>query len=464
MKFCKRPFSYVYLARDGEVWPCSWMHCTLGNLYHQDFMSIWNSDAAEMARKSILDGSFVYCRKTSCPFLERDDLPDLSEEEIQEQAVVSHTPETIFVANDLICNIACTKCRTAMFCPDEEYRTKIDNGLKQILPYANRAKRLNLNGAGEFLANPSFLKFLNALRPEHKDYHISFETNGVLFDESHWTQFSHLGEYNISVTLTLDSLHAETYRYLSGGFDKVEQVKRNIQFLSRLRRENKINEFVITMVVQECNYQELPDYIRTFSDSEIYTVDKILLRPIYKWFRMDEETYWFKNILNPLHPYHSDYCRILEDDCWKNPKVYDWGCHNLREPMQHPLAQEKIYNRLLLDIYQNEQGFSPTDYINFCLRRTGGTHVGFFGKNEFSQAIIKLMKAAGVNVVLQLTWAEDEKGEIPKVSKQNFQPDMVDVMLIIDFHKGGYWFKDLPVLGFTGPILTIEEFIEGKQE
>ena len=58
---------------------------------------------------------------------------------------------------------------------------------------------------------------------------------------------------------------------------------------------------------------------------------------------------------------------------------------------------------------------------------------------------------------------EDDGGPVPKVAKQDFQPDMADVMLIIDFHKGHYWFQDLPALGFQGPVVSIEEFIEGAK-
>ena len=85
MKFCVKPFNNVYLASDGEVWPCGWMHYVIGNLYEQNLDEIWHSEAAEQARKSILDGSFAFCRKTSCPFCERDELPDLTEEEIRER-------------------------------------------------------------------------------------------------------------------------------------------------------------------------------------------------------------------------------------------------------------------------------------------------------------------------------------------------------------------------------------------
>ena len=145
---------------------------------------------------------------------------------------------------------------------------------------------------------------------------------------------------------------------------------------------------------------------------------------------------------------------MLADDGWNDPKVYDWGCHNLREPMPHPLSQEKIYNRLLL-------GLSAVDYLKACLERTGSRRVGFYGKNEFSQMMGGLLREAGAEV-FQLTWTGDEEGEIPKISKQSFRPEMADLMLIIDSHKGGYWFKDLPALGFKGPVLSIEEFLEER--
>ena len=239
MKFCNRPFDSAYLAPDGEVWPCSWMHCVIGNLYENNLDEVWKSAAAQQARDSIRDGSFAFCRKTSCPFLERDDLPDLPEGEFKQRAVASETPLFINIANDRICNIACTTCRTSIYCPEKGEREKIDGALEQLVPFANKAKAINLNGQGEFLANSSFIKFLQVLRPERDDFKLSVETNGVLFDRKHWEKFSHLSKHNIHVNVTVNSLRRETYRYLSGGFDHMDKVRSNLQFLSELRRENK---------------------------------------------------------------------------------------------------------------------------------------------------------------------------------------------------------------------------------
>lgn len=464
MKFCNRPFDSAYLAPDGEVWPCSWMHCVIGNLYENDLDELWKSVAAQQARDSILDGSFAFCRKTSCPFLERDDLPDLLEDEFKQKAVASETPLFINIANDRICNIACTTCRTSLYCPKEGEREKIDTALERLIPFANKAKAINLNGQGEFLANPSFIKFLQVLRPERKEFQLSVETNGILFDKAHWEKFSHLGEYHFAVNVTLNSLRKEVFRYLTGGFDKFEQVLANLEFLSKLRREGQIKELKLAMVVQESNFWEIPDYVQRFAKSDEFAVDQITMRPVYRWFGMEDETYWFKNILNPMHPYHKEYLKILADDCWKDPKVYDWGCHNIREALPHPLKQEEIYRKILSKIYNNEERISPVEYLKKCVDKLGAKRIGFYGKNEFSQEFAHLLKQTGVEI-FQLTWVpEDCKGEFHKVAKQEFRPDMADAMLIIDFFKGGYWFKDLRALGFTGPVLSVEEFVEKNKE
>ena len=462
MKFCDHPFTYAYLADKGEVWPCGWMHYVIGNLYEQNLDEIWHSEAAQKARESILNGSFAFCRKVSCPYCERDELPDLTEEELAKAAVPTPVPVSINIANDHICNIACTNCRTAIYCPEEGEREKIDDALERLLPFANQTKFLGMNGGGEFLANPSFLKFLERLRPERSDLHLSFETNGVLFDEAHWERFSHLGEYRINVTVTINSIRRETYAYLSGGFDHLDRVLNNLRFLSKLRREEKINNLAVTIVVQECNFWEVPEYIHKFAHSDEFEIDSIVMKPLYKWWHMAEDVYWFKNILNPLHPYHKEYLKILADDCWKEPKVYDWGCHNIRHAAAHPFSQEQIYNRLLLDIYQNEQGLSPKEFLETRLAHMNGKRVGYYGKNNFSQAMVKMLLDAGMELAFQLTWAKDENdGLLPKVARQDFRADMADIMLIIDFHKGHYWFKDLPALGFQGPVLSIVELIEG---
>lgn len=460
MKFCDKPFTSVYCAPDGEVWPCGWMHYVIGNLYEQGLDEIWHGEAAKKARETILDGSFAFCRKMSCPFCERGELPDFPEEECK-NIVETQTPEYITIANDRSCNIACTTCRTSIYCPEKGERQKIDDALNKLLPFAQKADILDMNGQGEFLSNPSFIHFLEQLHPEKEDFQIHFETNGILFDEARWSRFSHLGDYYVKLVVTLNSLRQEVYRYLSGGFDHLNRVTENLRFLSNLRREGKINELNVTMVVQDSNFWEVPDYINTFAHSNEFAIDQIVMKPLYKWFHMERETYWFKNILDPLHPYHKAYLEVLENDCWKDPKVYDWGCHNVRAPQPHPLSQEKIFNRLLLDIYENPQGLSPVDYMKACLSHIKGRRIAIYGENDSSEVIVRLLRAAGAEIPFRITRYDDCPGDPPSISMPHFQKDSVDAVLLLEFYDKQNRINNLHSLHYQGPILTLSDLIEG---
>jgi len=462
MKFCDHPFYYGYFPTDGEVWPCPWLHYVIGNLYEQDLEEIWHSKEAQEARNSILDGSFAYCRKVSCPYLERDELPDLTEEEIKIKAVATEIPQFMNICNDYTCNIACTKCRKSVYHPKEGEREKIDEALEKLLPYANRTQTLTVNGRGEFLANPSYIKFLQNLKPERDDFTLGLETNSVLFDEAHWGKISIVGNYNLNVTATLDSINREVYRYLSGGFDHLERVLNNLRFLSSLRREGKINTLRLAMVVQECNFWEIPEYINKFAHSEEYEFDEISMKPLYKWWGMDREVYWFKNMLNPLHPYHKAYLHILENECWNDPKVYDWACHNIREPRLHPLNDDRRFAHLLMAIYDNDKGLSPSDYLRVCLEREGIKSIGFWGENDYTDTFLRLLREAGTNIAFKLTRYEEAEGDPPAISLPNLLPDSADAILMTEFYDQQNRTNNLRSLKFQGKILNLQELIEGE--
>ena len=457
MKFCHRPFTFMYLGPRGEIWPCPWMHYVIGNIYEQDAHEIWRGEAAQAARESILNGSYAYCRKMSCPFLERGDLPEVSQENMERVGVAEEMPQTVSFCNDYTCNIACTNCRTELYCPTAKEREQINGVLEKMLPVAQKAQTVTMNGRGEFLANQSFIRFLERLKPEREDFSLVLESNGILFDEKNWERFSHLSGYHISVTVTVNSLRREVYRYLSGGFDRLDRVLSNLRFLSGLRREGKINYLSVATVVQESNFWEVPEMIRVFSGSERFAIDQIIMRPIYSWWGMARETYWFKNILNPRHPYHKEYLRILDDDCWKEPKVYDWGCHNLRESREHPLVQEKMMSNLLLGLYDGNDGVTAADRVRERLNLLGVRNLGLYGESEHFDRILRLLRDAGATVSFRLTRFDDAEGELPTISMPNLRPDAVDAILLTELYDRQNRTNNLRALGYRGQILTLED-------
>lgn len=59
------------------------------------------------------------------------------------------------------------------------------------------------------------------------------------------------------------------------------------------------------MVIQDSNFRQIPQFIHGID----YDADDIVLRPIFKWFGMNEDEVLYKNVLNPCHPYYKEYMK-----------------------------------------------------------------------------------------------------------------------------------------------------------
>ena len=70
---------------------------------------------------------------------------------------------------------------------------------------------------------------------------------------------------------------------------------------------------------------------------------------------MDVEGYWFKNVLNPKHPYHKNYLAVMQDPILNHPKVWDWTSENHdRDARYHPSAYSEVYVDLLSKLLVDE--------------------------------------------------------------------------------------------------------------
>jgi hypothetical protein len=51
---------------------------------------------------------------------------------------------------------------------------------------------------------------------------------------------------------------------------------------------------------------------------------------------MSDEVYWFKDVLNPLHPYHPEYLEILQDPTVRGLGVRNFGGDSTHEARPYP--------------------------------------------------------------------------------------------------------------------------------
>lgn len=469
MKYCNRPFDSLYCMPDGNVSFCGWTNATIGNILNDDLENIWNSELAERVRESIKDGSYRYCRKVSCPYCENDNLPEISMEDL-ENKLPEEAPTYYEIANDIICNHNCPSCREHVFCVSEEYKEKLKKQLDILTPLVNKADRVSVNGGGELFASPVMLEFLENLKPEKEDFKLGIQTNGALFNEKNWNRISHLGKYYINVTVTPNSFVRETYEYLSGFHNDFDKTIQNLYFIKQLREQNIINSLKISIVVQDRNFCEVPEFAKRCIDD--FKADSVVIKPLYKWFYMSEEMYWFKDVLNPSHPYHREWLKILENPILENPKVYMWGAKNLHENKPHPAYK---YKELLEVARQLNVMDNIRERLEDEIKKLGYKEIIIYGDNELTDIILSILSKGEISVKCIL--ARDMRACSDKMSEQRDKADGISIVkldsyefcdneliLISNFADRKFIERDLSFKGYKGKITDIKELVTKLRE
>lgn len=382
MKYCHLIHDYLYIDNyDGNISMCPWMEpkkACIGNLRHDEIGDAYNSDYANYLRSTIDDQSFKYCRREGCPYLQNNDLEEVSAEEYESRKRESYYPTIINLAYDFVCNQSCETCRSSVFVPPADYGEKMDMIRERISTCLNGAKRITASGHGDPFASKYMMEVLENLHPTNPDMSFLLETNGVFFDEAHWNRIKHLSKNRIELVVTINSFDEFTYKHVSRG-GNYERMLHNLEFMSQLREKKKLAWLTNTLVIQDRNFREIPSFIkRSFEE---YAFDQVILRPVYQWGTMQDETFWFKDVLNPLHPYHQEYLEIMEDPALKDPRVYHFGGNTVHEARPYPSGKWDSQFPYAM-VKQNSR------VIIYGAGQVGTTVVGSLRKNKYCEVVL----------------------------------------------------------------------------
>lgn len=344
MKYCSMMHDYLYLDNyEGRIALCPWMEpskACIGNLMKDEIEDAYNSDYANYLRSTMDDQSFRYCRPEACPFVQNNNLEEISGEEYAKRKKEKYTPTIINLAYDFVCNQHCETCRESVFIPPTDYADKMNVIREKITPYMENALRITASGHGDPFASKYMMDVLAGIRPTNPNLSFLLETNGVFFDEIHWKRIEHLSEVRIELVVTINSFDEFTYKHISRG-GNYQKMMDNLEFMSKLRRENKIAHLTNTLVIQDRNFREIPSFIKkSFED---YAFDQVILRPVYQWGTMREDVFWFKDVLNPMHPYHKEYLEIMQDPILKDTRVFHFGGDTVHPARPYPTTLADKY-------------------------------------------------------------------------------------------------------------------------
>ncbi len=271
--FCHRPFGYCDVIGDHLYLCCpDFLPISAGSMQFEPFMDCWNSYIAHILRLSIVNGSFAFCNKQYCDLFDFHKITSTREElkANYEKSPLEH-PNTLMVGIDHSCNLRCPSCRKEVYVAAADERKELDRRaedlLENVLPYVNR---LWLAGSGEVFFSKTYRKILADRRCKQRSS-ISILSNGVLFDEDNWKLLEDACYESIEVAVSMDGMKNETIEKLRRGAS-AQKLKRNLEFLGRLRKQGKIQRLFLSCVVQADNIAELQELLNYCQD---IGVDKI---------------------------------------------------------------------------------------------------------------------------------------------------------------------------------------------
>jgi MoaA/NifB/PqqE/SkfB family radical SAM enzyme len=197
--FCAQPFTRFEVlgggGERGEVFFCcqNWITKSIGNITEKSVQDVWNGKAARDIRRSILDGTFEYCRADLCPYLQRIDGPvqrvkDVKDERLleiirKELTIVPFGPSDVICCFDQSCNLSCPSCRTNIIMETVHGHAILDIQKRLEDQALADARLLYITGSGDPFGSPFFRRWLQTMSrsamPKLERIHL--HTNGLLW-------------------------------------------------------------------------------------------------------------------------------------------------------------------------------------------------------------------------------------------------------------------------------------------
>jgi hypothetical protein len=285
----------------------------IGNVFDDGVDAVWNSKAAKEFRKSILDDSYKFCDRKICfpQFTNRNDIL----RDCKKNGFMRRGPKHIGIQYDESCNVCCTTCRAKPIINSPEYQNKIDALIESvIIPLCKDAEIVSALGTGEVFASKHCRVLIPRLAEIYPKLKFNIQSNGILCNEKSMRE---LGIYH-RISGLLVSIHAatkETYDKIVIGGD-FEQVWKNVEWLSGLKRMGMLSTLELVFVVNDINFREMKAFLERATSLDVYAD----FWQYQQWGREpmaargDQALVW-----KAEHPHYPEFKQILSDEIFASP-------------------------------------------------------------------------------------------------------------------------------------------------
>jgi len=267
---CKRPFLFSEIWIEGRMTCC----CGIPNLramntpiYYSEFSNVWHSNIMKVIRLSIVNGTYTFCNPLQCEYIyeckdfnENNDICNGRNIKNSDNYTIieKEFPKVLQCGFDVSCNLHCPSCRNDIYIADCKERKTLNYFAeylrKQIYPNVKKT----IYAGGEPTISAVYDKIIFDKGTNIKE--ISVLSNGLCLTPTYVNKLEEQYD-NIEIGVSMDGATKEIAEKLRRGIN-FEQWKSNMLYISKLRKENRINLLGFTFVVQKDNYREMPDFVK----------------------------------------------------------------------------------------------------------------------------------------------------------------------------------------------------------
>ncbi len=329
-KFCAVPFRQVDVLENSTHLCCaSWLHASVGDMRTSDWWQVWNSPTAQKIRASIHDGTYRYCNKSACSSIAGNTLAqsgDAAQESPKwariiaaKQTTIEEGPETVNLAYDRTCNLACPSCRSEKYAADSKTRATYDEmQRKNILPLLKDAKTVFVTGSGDPFASKNFRNLMKQLTKEdYPELGFQIMTNAMLLTPKQWAEFPTLHGRTRLLKVSIDAATGLTHERLRLGSIWPIMLE-NMVFAGELTARGEIDCFKLVFVVQRDNYLEMGDAVDL---AKQVGAQHIYFARITNWGTFTPAQFEQKSVFMPSHPEYAQFIEHMQDDRLRDPIV-----------------------------------------------------------------------------------------------------------------------------------------------
>ncbi len=333
---CTKPYTWFEVTQVngmGQVYLCcpAWLDTPIGNLRRSSVEEIWNGRKARRIRQSILDGSFKYCIRSRCAFLQTRtgpvrDLEEIEESEVRDAmkrglTVLPYGPRQVICGYDRSCNLSCPSCRTEVIIETDRENQILEIQKKLQQQVLMDARYLYITGSGDPFGSPYFRRWLQGMEREQmpKLEEIRLHTNALLWNRKIWDSIRpEMRELIKSAEISIDAASEATYA-VNRRPGKFSVLLENLEFIGSLLRNGPLKQVTISMVVQENNFREMPDFVRL---GKRFGFDTVYFSRLVNYGTYSQEEFLQRAVHLPSHPRHAEFLDLLKEEILHEPIVH----------------------------------------------------------------------------------------------------------------------------------------------